>query len=169
LDPVNPRARSYLASILALTGQLADAEVEYAQFAELSPAAPNAHAGLGEGFLVQGKFEEAVTAAKDESAEWAKLVVVAIARWSQKRIPESDAALSRLIETSSDTAAYQIAEVYAYRGEKDRAFEWLERARRQRDSGLGGLRSDPFFANLHGDPRWDAFLRKMGLADDQLK
>ena len=45
-------------------------------------------------------------------------------------------------------AAYQIAEVYAYRGEKDRAFEWLERARRQRDSGLIGLRIDPFLANL---------------------
>jgi adenylate cyclase len=169
LDPVNPRARSYLASILALTGQLAEAQVEYAQFAELSPASPNAHAGLGEGFLVQGKFEEAVTAAKDDAAEWARLLVVAIARWSQKRIPESDAALARLIESSADTAAYQIAEVYAYRGDKDRAFEWLERAHRQRDSGLVGLRSDPFLVNLHGDPRWIAFMRTMGLADDQLK
>jgi adenylate cyclase len=169
LDPVNPRARSYLASILALTGQLAEAQVEYAQFAELSPASPNAHAGLGEGFLVQGKFEEAVTAAKDDAAEWARLLVVAIARWSQKRIPESDAALARLIESSADTAAYQIAEVYAYRADKDRAFEWLERAHRQRDSGLVGLRSDPFLVNLHGDPRWIAFIRKMGLADDQLK
>jgi TolB-like protein/Flp pilus assembly protein TadD len=169
LDPVNPRARSYLASILALTGHFAEAQVEYAQFAELSPASPNAHAGLGEGFLVQGKFEEAVTAAKDDAAEWARLLVVAIARWSQKRIPESDAALARLIESSADTAAYQIAEVYAYRADKDRAFEWLERAHRQRDSGLVGLRSDPFLVNLHDDARWDAFLRTMGLADDQLK
>jgi adenylate cyclase len=169
LDPVNPRARSYLASILALTGHFAEAQVEYAQFAELSPASPNAHAGLGEGFLVQGKFEEAVIAAKDDAAEWARLLVVAMARWSQKRIPESDAALARLIESSADTAAYQIAEVYAYRGDKDRAFEWLERAHRQRDSGLVGLRSDPFLVNLHGDPRWIAFMRTMGLADDQLK
>jgi serine/threonine-protein kinase len=169
LDPVNPRARSYLASILALTGYFAEAQAEYAQFAELSPASPNAHAGLGEGFLVQGKFEEAVTAAKDDAAEWARLLVVAIARWSQKRIPESDAALARLIESSADTAAYQIAEVYAYRADKDRAFEWLERAHQQRDSGLVGLRSDPFLENLHGDPRWIAFMRTMGLADDQLK
>ena len=62
----------------------------------------------------------------------------------------------------------RIADVYAYRGDKDRAFEWLERARRQRD-GLGFMRGDPFFANLHEDPRWDVFLRKMVLADDQLK
>ena len=66
-------------------------------------------------------------------------------------------------------AAYQIADVHAYRGDKDRAFEWLERARRQRDSGLTGLRFDPFFENLHSDPRWDALLRRLGLADDQLK
>jgi adenylate cyclase len=169
LDPVNPRTRSYLASTLATAGQLGEAQVEYAQLVELSPGSPNAHAGLGTGLLLQGKFEEAVTAAKDDAADWARLLVVAMARWSQKRIPESDAALARLIETAADTAAYQIAEVYAYREDKDRAFEWLERARRQRDSGLVGLRSDPFLKRLEGDPRWSTFVHKMGLADDQLK
>ena len=63
----------------------------------------------------------------------------------------------------------QIAEVYAYRNDKDHAFEWLERARRQRDAGLPGLRADTLLPNLHDDPRWNAFLRTMGLADDQLK
>ena len=58
---------------------------------------------------------------------------------------------------------------YAYRGDKDKAFEWLERARRQRDAGLGDLRKDPLLTNLYDDPRWNAFLRTMGLADDQLK
>jgi len=169
LDPVNPLARSFLAFNLALTRQFAEAQVEYPRLVELSPAAPWAHAGLGVSFLLQGKFEEAAVAAQDEAAEWARLLVVAMARWSQKRILEADAALARLIESSADTAAYQIAEVYAYRGEKDRAFEWLERARRQRDPGLGSLRSDPFLANLQGDPRWNAFVRTMGLADDQLK
>jgi serine/threonine-protein kinase len=169
LDPVNPLARSFLAFNLALTRQFAEAETEYPRLVELSPAAPWAHAGLGVSFLLQGKFEEAAVAAQDDAAEWARLLVVAMARWSQKRIPEADAALARLTESSADTAAYQIAEVYAYRGEKDRAFEWLQRARRQRDPGLASLRSDPFLANLQGDPRWIAFVRTMGLADDQLK
>ena len=97
------------------------------------------------------------------------LYIPAMARWSQKRIPEADAALAALIQNYADVAACQIGAVYAWRGEKDRAFEWLERARRQRDSGLVGLRSDPVYENLHSDPRWDAFLRTMGLADDQLK
>ena len=169
LDPVNPAARSWLAFNLALTGQFAEAQAEYPRVIESIPTAPWSHAGLGISFLLQGKFEEAATEAQKDAAEWARLLVVAMARWSQKRIPEADAALARLTEGFADMAAYQIAEVHAYRGEKDRAFEWLERARRQRDSGLAGLRLDPFFANLHGDPRWDAFLRTMGLADDQLK
>jgi serine/threonine-protein kinase len=169
LDPVDPLARSYLAFNLAMTGQLAEAQAEYPRVVELNPAAPWAHAGLGLAFLIKGKFEEAAVAAQDDAAEWARLLIVAMARWSQKRIPEADAALARLVEGSADTAAYQIAEVYAYRGENDRAFEWLERARRQRDPGLGTLRSDPFLANLQGDPRWIAFVRTMGLADDQLK
>jgi adenylate cyclase len=169
LDPVNPFARSWLAFILGVTGRLAEARAEYPRVVELIPAAPWSHAGLGLAFMVKGKFEEAAVAAQDDAAEWARLLVVAMARWSQKRIPEADAALARLTESSADTEAYHIAEVYAYRGDKDRAFEWLERARRQRDGTLGFMRCDPFLAKLHGDRRWDVFLRKMGLADDQLK
>ena len=158
-----------MAGNLALAKQYEEARAEYARAIELNPAAPWLHAGLGNTFLLEGKFEEAATAAQQDTAEWAKLTILAAARWSQKRIPESDAALDQLIKDSAETAAYQIAGVYGYRGDKDRAFEWLERARRQRDAGLPGLRTDPYLANLRDDPRWDTFLRKMGLADDQLK
>ena len=58
--------------------------------------------------------------------------------------------------------AYQIAEAFAWRGENERSFEWLERAYVQRDPGLGHTFTDPFFAPLHEDPRWPLFLRKMG-------
>jgi TolB-like protein/predicted Zn-dependent protease len=169
LDPVNPQARGFFAYNLAATGQIAEAQAEYPRVVELNPAAPWAHAGLGFSFLLEGKFDEAVAAAQGDAAEYARLYIVALARWGQKRIPEADAALARLTESFADTGAYQIAEVYAYRGDKDRAFEWLERARRQRDLGLAGMRRNPLLANLKGDRRWNAFLHTMGLADDQLK
>ena len=168
-DPVNAQARSYLAGYLAVAKQYEEARAEYARAIELNPAAPYYHAGLGSAYLLDGKLEEAANAAQADTAEWARLTIMACIQWSQKRIPESDAALAQLIKSSAETAAYQIADVYAYRGEKDRAFEWLERARQQRDAGLPGLRTDPYLANLRGDPRWNAFLRRMGLADDQLK
>jgi adenylate cyclase len=60
-------------------------------------------------------------------------------------------------------AAYQIAETYAWRGEIDRAFDWLERAYVRRDPGLSNTATDPWFPPLHGDPRWLPFVQKMGL------
>jgi len=169
LDPVNPTARAFLAFNLAATKHFAEAHAEFPRVVELNPAAPWAHAGLGLSYLLENKFEEAATEAQSDAAEWARLLIVACARWGQKKVPESDAALAELTKGFAETAAYQIAEVYAYRNDKDRAFEWLERARRQRDAGLPSLRKDPLLVNVRGDPRWNAFLRTMGLADDQLK
>jgi TolB-like protein/Tfp pilus assembly protein PilF len=168
-DPVNAQARAFLASSLSGSGHQEEARAEYAREIELNPSAPNSYAGMGTTYVLRGKFEEAVTVAQKDTADWGRLLIVSCARWGQKRIPESDAALAELIAKFSETGAYQIAEVYAYRNEKDKAFEWLERARRQRDAGLPGLRADILLPNLHDDPRWDAFLRTMGLADDQLK
>ncbi len=88
---------------------------------------------------------------------------------AQKRISESDAALAQLIASNADTAAYQIAEVYAYRGDNDETFEWLERARQQRDCGLVSMRRDPLLVNLDDDARWNHFLHSVGPADNQVK
>jgi adenylate cyclase len=169
LDPVNAQSRSFLAFGLATTKQFAEARAEYARVIELNSSAPWAHAGLGLSYLLENKFEEAATAAQADAGEWARLLIVSCARWGQKRVTESDAALAELTKNEAETAAFQIAEAYAYRGDKDRAFEWLERARRQRDPGLGDLRKDPLLENLYDDPRWNVFLHTMGLADDQLK
>jgi TolB-like protein/Flp pilus assembly protein TadD len=169
LDPVNAQAREFLASGLSVAGKQEEARAEYARAIELNPSAPNSFAGVGLTYLLEGKFEEAAGAAQKDAADWARLLIVSCARWAQKRVPESDAALAELIAVASETGAYQIAEIYAYRNDKDHAFEWLERARRQRDAGLPGLRADTLLPNLHDDPRWNAFLRTMGLADDQLK
>jgi adenylate cyclase len=168
LDPVNGLARSFLAFNLVTAKRFVEARAEYPKVVELNPEAPWAHAGVGLSYLLEGKFEEAVTASQGDSGEWARLLVIACARWSQKRVAESDAALAQL-KNLGDTAACQVGEVYAYRGENDQAFEWLERARQQRDPGLAVLRTDPLIANIRSDARWNTFLHKVGLADDQLK
>jgi TolB-like protein len=169
LDPVNAQSRSFLAFGLANTKRFTEARAEYARVIELNPSAPWAHAGLGLAYLLQNKFEEAATEAQADAGEWARLLIVSCARWAQKRAQESAAALNELIKNEAELAAFQIAEAYAYRGDKDRAFEWLERARRQRDPGLGNLRRDPLLENLRSDPRWNTFLHTMGLADEQVK
>jgi hypothetical protein len=87
----------------------------------------------------------------------------------QEKTAESDAALQQLIQGSGNVAAFQVAQVYAYRRDNDQAFAWLERALAQRDSGLAWMKADLTLSLMHDDPRWPAFLHKMRLADDQLK
>ena len=62
--------------------------------------------------------------------------------------------------------AFQITELYAFRGENDKAFEWLERAYKQRDGGLAQMKGDPLLRSLEHDPRYRAFLQKMKLPLD---
>jgi tetratricopeptide (TPR) repeat protein len=169
LDPVNAQARAFLGGTLLFLGHREEARAEYKRVIELNPSAPFAHAGVGQSYLLEGKFEEAAAAAQQDAAEWARLLIVSCARWGQKRVPESDAALTELIAKTSETAAYQVAEAYAYRNDRNKAFEWLERAHRQNDAGMPGLRPDTLLINLHDDPRWDALLRTIGLTDAQLK
>ncbi len=88
-------------------------------------------------------------------------------RWSERargRIAAADAALGELVRGYADDAAYQIAGAYADRGDAGHAFEWLERAYRQRDAGLASIRVDPVLRALHADPRWQALLERIGLA-----
>lgn len=169
LDPVNASVREYLAGTLSVLGHLEEARTEYTRASELNPSAPFSHAGIGQTYLLEGKFAEAEAAAQKDAADWARLLIVSCARWGLKHVPESNAALAELTDKFGETAAYQIAEAYGYRNDKDHAFEWLERARRQRDAGLPSLRADTLLNNLHDDPRWDVLLRNIGLADDQLK
>ncbi|HMF59122.1 MAG TPA: hypothetical protein VK595_02050, partial [Vicinamibacterales bacterium] len=67
------------------------------------------------------------------------------------------------LEKEKDRAAFQIAETYAFRGEADKALEWLELAYTQRDSGLVGMKGDPLLKTLESDPRYRVFMRKMRL------
>ena len=84
------------------------------------------------------------------------------------RKAESDLALAELIRNYEKTRAYSIAYALAYRGEADRAFEWLDKAVRYHDPSLGSIHAHPQFANIHADPRWLPFLRKHGMAPEQL-
>jgi serine/threonine-protein kinase len=62
--------------------------------------------------------------------------------------------------------SYLLAQLHAFRGEKDAAFSWLETAYNKKDSWLFWLKGDPLLRNLAGDPRHTAFLKKMNLPAD---
>ena len=169
LDPVNAQLRVYLASALLQARRMAEARAEFDRVRELNPSTPWAFAGSGLAYLTEGKNAEALAAAERETSEFGRLVVTAVALWKLDRKTESDAALATFIKDDGDGGAYQVAEVYSARGDKDQAFAWLERARRQQDGGLTYYPNDPLLDPLRSDPRWVPFQRSIGLADDQLK
>ena len=90
---------------------------------------------------------------------------VALAYHALGRRQESDEALAHLISQYQGVGAYQIAQVYAYRGEADPAFAWLNRAQRQHDSGLLWFKTDLKLKSLHKDPRYAQLLKSLNLPE----
>jgi len=68
-----------------------------------------------------------------------------------------------MIAQHADGGAFQIAETFAFRGKTDEAFEWLARAKAQRDTGMGLLKSEVLLRALHQDPRWKPLLASVNL------
>jgi serine/threonine-protein kinase len=92
-----------------------------------------------------------------------RLLGAALVEHSLGHHEQSQQALEQLIAGSATFAAYQIGEAYAWRGQKDQAFQWLERAYTQHDGGLLIVKNDPLLASLRSDPRYQALLAKMKL------
>ncbi len=94
-----------------------------------------------------------------------KLFFEAIAHFSLNEETEAQDLLNEFIEKYGDVYPYGVAIIYAWRGEKDPAFEWLERAYQQRIELLVFILGNPWLQSLHSDPRFPAFLEKMGLLE----
>ena len=163
LDPLNTAVHFSHCLMAHYAGKLDEAVSACKKTLEISPARPLAHAFLGRINLAQLHSQDALAAAEQEPEEWAHLQGLALAYHALGRSKDSDAALAELIVKYATTSAFQIAEVYAFRGETDRAFEWLERAYASRDSGLAQFKGDPLLKSLEHDPRYAAFLKKMHL------
>ncbi len=166
LDPLNARVWFTLGSLLSVSGQLGLAREALNRSLEISPDQAFTPFPLGMTYLLEGKPAVAKDIFPRSSNEVFRLTGAALAEHDLGHLPESQRALDDLIARQGHGAAYQIAQVYAWRGETDRAMEWLERARAQRDGGLVLIKVDPLLRSLRGDPRYQALLKKMNLPAD---
>ena len=164
-DPLRPNAYSNLGFMLLAVNRDREAETAYRKALELDPDGASWHQALGQALLLQGKTDAALQEMQEETDEIWRLSGLPLAFHALGRRGESDAALAALKSKYAGEAAYQIAEVHAFRGEADLAFEWLERAYDQRDGGLTDIKGDRFMRGLVGDPRYKAFLRKLKLPE----
>ena len=163
LDPLNADSWESLAESEFFMGQLDEAAADCKKALELSPDVAASHMVLSQIYVMQGRPQDALPEIELERYPFIRASLYALAYYTLGRKKESDAALSELIAKYHAGGAYQIAEVYAFRNQSDEAFEWLERAYAQRDSGLIGTKVDPLLKGLHNDPRYAAFLKKLNL------
>ncbi len=165
LDPLNASSWGARGEIQYFEGQLAGAEADVKKSLELSPDVWPGPILLSEIYVMQGRPQDALPEIELVRYDPARAFLYPIAYYALGRKKESDAALSKLITKYHASNAYQIAEVYAFRNQSDEAFEWLDRAYAQRNGGLIETRVDPLLNNVHNDPRFAAFLKKLNLSN----
>jgi len=164
LDPLSNVAWQRLGIVLTDAGQLTAAHDALARALEINPESAFSLLALGKLELLEGKGADALATFRRSSHPTVRLFGTAAAEHTLGNTKESQQALAELIETRGQDP-YQAAEVYAWQGDRDNAFKWLERAFRQRDGGLSGVKGDPMLASLRSDPRFVSLLRKMNLPD----
>ena len=160
LDPLQPRLYLRLGQSLRDLGRHEEAQAALAKALELSPHHIWVHETRGEVYMAQGRLQEALEEMDKEPPSALRDLGLTLAFHALGRRKEADAALERLERRPSD-CAYQIGQAYANRGEVDKAFEWLDRARKQHDGGLMSLRSDLLLRGLRGDPRYARLLDRL--------
>ena len=163
LDPLAYLARDNLARILVAEGKLDEADAAARKAAELQPTGAGSHRWQVLVAMLRGDGEAALREAQLEPDEGYRRFELALAHYVRGDRKAADAALADLIANGRDQLAYQIAEVYAVRGETDKAFEWLQISFDNHDTGTLSLLIDPLVRGLRDDPRYKNFLARLGL------
>ena len=165
IDPLDPSLYDQLGDTYARAGKFDKSEEMYRRCLQIAPHYVVDHFFLSNALLLQGRLTEALAEADREPDDGARYAGRALVFHALHRRGDSDAALMRFIETSGTEWPSEVARVYAFRGEQDKALAWLEKAYEQRDVDLYFIKGDPLLRNLEGDPRYKTFLRKMNVLE----
>ena len=165
-DPVNPVAYLNLSNSYIRAERLDEAIKSARTALWLSPDIGGARYRLGEAFLRKGLPEQALAFfSMEEDEEW-RVKGTALASYDLGRITEYEQSFAELRERWGKRWPIEIAHVYAWIGDTDEVFFWLEKELEV--NGLSGVMVDNFFTSLHDDPRWQPLLEKGGVSADQL-
>jgi TolB-like protein len=165
LDPLNPSAYEVLNLVQIRRRRLDEAEAAIRRTLEISATYSFAHFSLGVVQLVGGKSELALGEFLKEPDERTRLLGSSIAYTAMRRNTDADRALKLWRQSAASDFPYSTATIYAFRGESDEAFKWLDRAYAQKDARLPFIKGEPLLEILEGDPRYKAILKKMNLPE----
>jgi TolB-like protein/Tfp pilus assembly protein PilF len=167
-DPVNVTTLSNLGYHQRMAGHFDAAIASFRTVLSLSPNRGGAHAQLGMALMLKGDAPAALVEIEQEKTEVWRMIGLPLAYCALGRKSDADEALNALIAKYEKDSPYNIAYDYAFCGDADKAFEWLDKTVAYRDPGLGDIVNENLFDKIHSDPRWLPILRKIGKAPDQL-
>ncbi len=154
VNPLNFNAHFSRAGVLARAGRLDDAEAAYRRCIELQPERMLTRAFLTQILVHRKQAEAALAIAQAEpNAAW-RHYALALVHEGRGARADSETALQAFIATNGESDPFNVGQVYALRGDADRAFEWLDRAIAAHDPGVADLDLDWYYGALKQDPRY---------------
>jgi TolB-like protein len=160
LDPLASAPQNNLARVLWYEGKLDEADAAARKSAELQPSSASSRRWQVLVAIQRNNAETALREAQSEPDESYRRFELAVAQYAGGDRKAADAALADLIAHGRGLD-YQVAQVYAVRGEKEKAFEWLQIAFDNHDTGMLALLVDPLLRSLSDDPRYKNLLARM--------
>jgi adenylate cyclase len=165
IEPLDTGAWILLGWFYDSAGQFTPAHRALSHALQLSPQSTLAILLLAQNELATGKTAEAQKTNGGQQVEHWRWCIDVIIEHRLGHTHESQRILNELIEKYGQHSPIFIAITYAWRGEADSAFDWLERAYRRRDPPLGLIQFHGILSRLSSDPRYKSLLRKMNFPD----
>ena len=150
LDPLSPVVNMNYAVALTIAGRYSEALTQFRKVPEIDPTFDAPHLYFSELYAMTGHFDEAISELQK--------TVAAPGFWS----PDAQG-YNRLIARRNDVPPADIAFSFALAGNRDKAFEYFEKAYAIEDDDLIQTLRYPVLAPLRSDPRYADLMRRMGL------
>ena len=165
VDPLNLSPYSSLGILYRKTHRFDLAITIFEKQIELRPQYHWAYFNLGKAYLFRGDAAQALVEIERNPSNVYRELGLVLAYTTLGRPADSQSALDILVSEYGERNPAWIAEAYSWRGEKNQAFDWLEKAYMQKDVGLAYLLGSNVFEGLWNDPRWVELLQKLNLLE----
>ncbi|MDH4020603.1 MAG: tetratricopeptide repeat protein [Xanthomonadales bacterium] len=163
VDPLNLVSLYNKADSLHRLGRLEEARLTYGKLLELNPEDWGSHTQVAIIMLQQDQpreaWQELELEVDPQQQEFGRILALP----ALGKEAEAEQRLAMFIEQHQSWAAYPIANIYAWHGDKESAFKWLEQAYQQHSGLLTTVLLEPLLVSLHDDPRWGELLDRMNL------
>ena len=169
LDPLSPIINNMGAFTLMTAGKYGSAIEQWNRTLELEPTFPESHFLLSKAYWTKGLYSEAISEAQKGASYSGRtpryVAGVGYALAAAGKRAEAHNVIDELARSakSGNVSPSYIAGIYSTLGERDQAFEWLEKAYQVRDYQIVPIMIDPVFTSIRSDPRYTDLLRRMGL------